>query len=127
MKKTSLYGVEMTPYEQMRFTKWQDNQELPSPNTITAEERKERVLQWLNRHDQTLYTITAAEYNEVPNDYRSIYESGEISGIDFNGKRTLMTWIKNEGTVLLIEGASLKFVDTEAENTNPARKKRNIY
>ena len=66
-----------------------------------------------------MYTITAEQYENKPKDYKGIYDSDEIRGTNLNGRKTLLTWIKNEGTVLLIENESFKIVETEKENTKP--------
>jgi hypothetical protein len=66
-----------------------------------------------------MYTITEKQYNDKPNDYKSIYSSDFQHGTKLNGKRTLLTWLKREGTCLLIEGQSFEIVKTEKENVNP--------
>lgn len=119
-----MYGVELSSFRQMQFSKWQDNSGLPAPNTISSEERKKRVLDWLKEQNKKMYTITDAEYAQVHKDYRGKYDSDGLNGTDFDGSRTLMTWTNEDGTVLLIEGASLQFVKNENENINPAIKKR---
>lgn len=65
-----------------------------------------------------MYTITEKKYASISKDYRGVYDSDHIHGTNFDGKRTLLTWLQGEGTVLLIEGQSLNIVKTEEENTN---------
>lgn len=129
MKTFSTYGVSLTSLQAMMFSKWQENSGLPAPNTISLVERKKRVENWLTDHEMQKksnpLTITEGEYSEVYKDYKGIYSSDDIHGTNFDGRRTLLTWIEGEGTVLLIEGSGLKIVKTDAENINPARKKRN--
>lgn len=46
--KKLTYGVPLTELEEMKFSKHlQNNLKLPSPNTITRDERKQLVLDWL--------------------------------------------------------------------------------
>lgn len=67
------------------------------------------------------YTITEREYNAMHNDYRGVWDTDNMHGTNYNGRRTLLTWIKGQGTTLIIEGASLKIVKTDKENINPLR------
>jgi hypothetical protein len=66
-----------------------------------------------------MYTITEKQYSEKPNDYKGVYSSDFQHGTNFNGKRTLLTWLKGEGTCLLIESKSFEIVKTDKENINP--------
>lgn len=49
MKKTTLWGVELTSIEDTLFMKWlNDNPNIKRPNTISHEERVELLTNWLN-------------------------------------------------------------------------------
>ena len=52
-------------------------------------------------------TITEAEYNELPEDYRDTFENPEYP--ELIGKRTWLT----EGSVLLVEGLGFNIIDSE--------------
>ena len=67
-----------------------------------------------------MHTITEQQYKDKPKDYKSVWSSDHFRGTNFNGRRTLMTYLN--GTRLLIEGESLKIVETDEENTNPLPK-----
>ena len=47
MKHTFVYGVAVTPTQEMRFSKYLSNNNLPAPNTISLEKRKQQLLDWL--------------------------------------------------------------------------------
>lgn len=49
IKKTDCYGVELTELQNMEFSIYKSNSNLPAMNTITKEERKEIVLEWLKK------------------------------------------------------------------------------
>ena len=49
IKKTDCYGVELTELQNMEFSIYKSNSNLPAMNTITKEERKEIVLEWKNK------------------------------------------------------------------------------
>ena len=46
MKKVNVYGVELTELQNMEFSIYKENSNLPAMNTITAEQRKKIVLEW---------------------------------------------------------------------------------
>ena len=51
MKKYSYWGCELTSFEDMKFSKWLDNNpQIPKPNTLTAEQRHELLSNWLKEH-----------------------------------------------------------------------------
>ena len=52
MRQAELYGVKMTSLEKFYFQKWRsnNNHRLPAPNTITADDRKKMVSDWLKGH-----------------------------------------------------------------------------
>lgn len=52
MRQSEVYGVKMTSLEALYFQKWRanNNHRLPAPNTITADERKKMVSDWLENH-----------------------------------------------------------------------------
>jgi hypothetical protein len=54
-----------------------------------------------------MITISEKEYNQKPNDYKSIYSSDSVHGTNLDGRRTLLHWEEGLGTCLLIEGESL--------------------
>ena len=49
IKKVDCYGVELTGLQNMEFSIYKENSNLPSMNTITREERKQIVLEWLKK------------------------------------------------------------------------------
>ena len=49
IKKIDCYGVELTELQNMEFSIYKDNSNLPAMNTITKEERKQIVLEWKNK------------------------------------------------------------------------------
>ena len=49
IKKIDCYGVELTELQNMEFSIYKDNSNLPAMNTITKEERKQIVLEWINK------------------------------------------------------------------------------
>lgn len=49
MKKIDCYGVELTGLQNMEFSIYKDNSNLPAMNTIAREERKQIVLDWLKK------------------------------------------------------------------------------
>ena len=49
IKKTDCYGVELTELQNMEFSIYKSNSNLPAMNTITKEERKQIVLEWKNK------------------------------------------------------------------------------
>ena len=51
MSKTVIvFGVELTPTEEMKFQKYRSNNEVPAFNTITAHERTEIVKCWRDKY-----------------------------------------------------------------------------
>ena len=54
MKTIDTYGVLLTKLENMRFSIYQNNSNLPAMNTISREERKEIVLKWLKEENKQL-------------------------------------------------------------------------
>ena len=50
MKKVNVYGVELTELQNMRFSIYKENSNLPAMNTITTEQRKQIVLEWKEKH-----------------------------------------------------------------------------
>ena len=51
MKKYSYWGCELNSIEDMLFSKWLDkNPQIPKPNTLTAEQRKELLSNWLKEY-----------------------------------------------------------------------------
>jgi hypothetical protein len=65
--------------------------------------------------------ITKQEYDKLHEDYKGIYSSDDIHGTKLNGKRTLVKWLENIGTVLLIEGESFEFVESEDQEIEPRK------
>lgn len=63
-----------------------------------------------------MYKITISEYNMIPSDYKSIIDTDGTRNDDLklNGKRTLLKWDSQAGTVLLIEGLSLEIIEDES-------------
>jgi len=49
MKYVDVYGVKLTPIENMKFSKYCSNNGL-AMNTKTVDERKELVIKWLDEH-----------------------------------------------------------------------------
>ena len=49
MKKIDCYGVELTELQNMDFSIYKKNSDLPAMNTISKEERKQIVLEWKNK------------------------------------------------------------------------------
>jgi hypothetical protein len=49
MKKIDCYGVELTELQNMEFSIYKSNSNLPAMNTISKEERKKIVLEWKNK------------------------------------------------------------------------------
>ena len=49
MKKIDSYGVELTELQNMEFSFYKGNSNLPAMNTISKEERKQIVLEWLKK------------------------------------------------------------------------------
>lgn len=49
IKKIDCYGVEITELQNMEFSIYKSNSNLPAMNTITKKERKEIVLEWLKK------------------------------------------------------------------------------
>ena len=47
IKKIDCYGVELTELQNMEFSIYKGNSNLPAMNTISKEERKQIVLNWL--------------------------------------------------------------------------------
>ena len=47
IKKIDCYGVALTELQSMEFSIYKGNSSLPAMNTITKEERKQIVLEWL--------------------------------------------------------------------------------
>ena len=48
IRKTEVYGVKLTSIQEMKFSEYlQNNPKLPAPNTISKEQRKQLVLNWL--------------------------------------------------------------------------------
>ena len=47
IKKIDCYGIELTELQNMEFSIYKGNSNLPAMNTISKEERKEIVLNWL--------------------------------------------------------------------------------
>lgn len=56
IKKTDCYGVELTELQNMEFSIYKSNSNLPAMNTITKEERKEIVLNWLIKKTKVCQT-----------------------------------------------------------------------
>lgn len=63
-------------------------------------------------------TITKAEYDATPNDYKGVWDTERWDLPDWEqkrekymGKRTLLTCDSNGGTVLLVEGMGLTITD----------------
>lgn len=54
-------------------------------------------------------TITLQEYLKKHTDYRGIWESDHTP--EYIGKRTMLDYDEKYGTVLLIEGFSLKIIE----------------
>ena len=51
VRTVDLYGVQVTPIEDMRYSKYiANNPQLPGANTLTKDERKARVIEWLKEH-----------------------------------------------------------------------------
>ena len=46
IKKIDCYGVELTELQNMEFSIYKENSNLPAMNTISKEERKQIVLEW---------------------------------------------------------------------------------
>lgn len=46
IKKVDCYGVELTELQNMEFSMYKSNSNLPSMNTISKEQRKQIVLEW---------------------------------------------------------------------------------
>ena len=66
-----------------------------------------------------MYTITKKQYNETPNDYKSVWSSDFQHGTNYNGLKTLLHY--DNGTCLIIENVHFKIVENENENTNPIK------
>ena len=49
INKVDCYGVELTDLQNMEFSIYKSNSNLPSMNTISKEERKRIVLNWLQK------------------------------------------------------------------------------
>ena len=49
IKKIDCYGVELTELQNMEFSIYKSNSNLPAMNTISKEERKQIVLEWKNK------------------------------------------------------------------------------
>lgn len=49
IKKIDCYGVELTELQNMEFSIYKENSNLPAMNTISKEERKLIVLEWKNK------------------------------------------------------------------------------
>lgn len=62
-----------------------------------------------------MHKITISQYNRTPNDYKGVIDTDGTrnDNLKLNGKRTLLTWDKEAGTVLLIEGLSLEIINDE--------------
>jgi len=58
--------------------------------------------------------ITRKDYSKLHPDYRGIYGSDEFHKTKWNGKKTWLTFVQGEGTCLLIEDSSFKFVEPDA-------------
>lgn len=51
MKTYRYWGCELTGLEDMKFTKWlENNQQIPRPNTLTSEQRTQLLSNWLKEH-----------------------------------------------------------------------------
>ena len=51
MKIYRYWCCELTGLEDMKFTKWlENNPQIPRPNTITTEQRTELLSNWLKEH-----------------------------------------------------------------------------
>jgi len=48
IKKLDCYGVELTELQSMEFSIYKSNSNLPAMNTISKEQRKQIVLNWIN-------------------------------------------------------------------------------
>ena len=49
IKIIDCYGVELTEIQNMEFSIYKGNSNLPAMNTISKEERKQIVLEWKNK------------------------------------------------------------------------------
>jgi len=49
IKKIDCYGVELTELQNMEFSIYKSNSNLPAMNTISKEERTKIVLEWKNK------------------------------------------------------------------------------
>jgi len=49
IKKIDCYGIELTELQNMEFSIYKSNSDLPAMNTISKEERKKIVLEWKNK------------------------------------------------------------------------------
>ena len=56
IKIIDCYGVELTELQNMEFGIYKSNSNLPAMNTITKEERKEIVLNWLIKKTKVCQT-----------------------------------------------------------------------
>ena len=54
IKKIDCYGVELTELQNMEFSIYKGNSNLPAMNTISKEERKQIVLNWLIKKNPNL-------------------------------------------------------------------------
>lgn len=65
--------------------------------------------------------ITKAEYYKLHEDFRGVYSSDNIHGTKLDGKRTMVKWLEDIGTVLLVEGESFEFIAEETEELFPRK------
>lgn len=49
IRKVDCYGVHLTELQSMEFSIYKSNSNLPAMNTISKEERKQIVLEWLKK------------------------------------------------------------------------------
>lgn len=49
MKKVTVYGVKLTSIQEMMFMKYINNNSI-APNTMDADQRKQLVIDWLNKN-----------------------------------------------------------------------------
>jgi len=59
--------------------------------------------------------ISKEDWNKIPKDYKSVWNSDEIRGTKHNGKNTWMVG-ENGMMVLLIEGSGFKIVEPDNDN-----------
>lgn len=67
-KLVDVYGVQMTEVEEMYYSKYMQNSDMPAMNTIYKEERKEFAEKWLKNYRESIK-------KEIPTDEKKEVKS----------------------------------------------------